>query len=144
MKICKEILVAPQNQIDFLNLLLGKIFNFLLVKVFKPVNWFTGYIMGCEFRFTVQSTKVRKKISDSSDRVVWFFCQFFVSKKTGKPLTNADLYKVFFAVYDRMLPKIVWVKGHTPKGSRDTVQMHFSHVDKAVRKELRSVCATSN
>ena len=61
----------------------------------------------------------------------------FLSKKTKKPLNNADLYKRFFALCDRINPKVIWVKGHSRFKDRDLVRRNFSRVDKAVRKILR-------
>jgi ribonuclease HI len=61
----------------------------------------------------------------------------FMSNRTKKSLSNADLYKRFFTVYDKITPNLFWVKGHTSKKDRDLIQQNFSHVDKAVRKVLR-------
>jgi ribonuclease HI len=61
----------------------------------------------------------------------------FISNKTKKSLGNADLYKQFFAVYDKVNPVIFWVKGHTPTKDRNRIQKNFSRVDRAVRQELR-------
>ncbi|MCP4677076.1 MAG: hypothetical protein GY854_16490, partial [Deltaproteobacteria bacterium] len=61
----------------------------------------------------------------------------FVSKKTKKTLSNADLYKQFFILYDKITPNLFWVKGHSPKKDRDLIQRNFSRVDKTVRKKLR-------
>ncbi|MCP4600850.1 MAG: hypothetical protein GY847_10015 [Proteobacteria bacterium] len=64
----------------------------------------------------------------------------FISKRTRKPVSNADLYKQFFTVYDKVTPNLFWVKGHAPKKDRDLIQKNFSRVDKAIRKILREYC----
>lgn len=58
------------------------------------------------------------------------------SKKTI--LSNADLYKIFFLIYDDLKPIIHWVKGHSSKASQTLVQRNFQIIDKHVRKELRT------
>ena len=77
----------------------------------------------------------RRKGLESSD---------FISKKTRKPLSNADLYKQFFTLYDKVAPDIFWVKGHCPKRGRTQIQRNFSCVDKTVRKMLRDACSRSH
>jgi len=61
----------------------------------------------------------------------------FLSKKQGKTLHNADLYKHFFSIYDKLLPKITWVKGHSRKKEQNFIHRNFSMLDRFVRRELR-------
>jgi ribonuclease HI len=63
----------------------------------------------------------------------------YISKRKGEILNNADLYKEFFEYFDKVLPTLVWIRGHSP--SKDHTRHHelFSLVDKAVRQELRSL-----
>jgi len=63
----------------------------------------------------------------------------FVSQSSGQVLANADLYKEFYALYDRMRPEVVWIKGHASKSKQktDKVQKNFSSLDKEVRRFLR-------
>lgn len=63
----------------------------------------------------------------------------FMSGKKGTVLSNADLYKKFLVLYDELLPKIVWVKGHAPKASQTQTQKYFSLVDRAARRMLSSL-----
>jgi ribonuclease HI len=60
----------------------------------------------------------------------------FISKSKHRELANADLYRKFYALYDRCRPEIVWVKGHSSK-RLDRIQKNFSYLDKEVRKNLR-------
>jgi ribonuclease HI len=62
----------------------------------------------------------------------------FIAMRSRKPLSNADLYKRFYTVYDKLPLNLIWVKGHTLKRDRDLIQKNFSRVDKVVRKILRS------
>lgn len=52
-------------------------------------------------------------------------------------MPNADIYREFFDLYDSLKPKIIWVKGHTPKNEQDYINKNFSYIDKLVRKKLR-------
>ena len=61
----------------------------------------------------------------------------FLSKKTGQPLKNADLYRTFYELSDKMKFSITKVSGHTPASSRDTVHQIFACVDQEVRKALK-------
>ena len=61
----------------------------------------------------------------------------FISKKTGQPLKNADLYRTFYELSDKMKFSITKVSGHTPASSRDTVHQIFACVDQEVRKALK-------
>lgn len=65
----------------------------------------------------------------------------FISKSKNTELANADLYKEFYLLYDKIQPEIHWVKGHTEKSSQTAQQKNFSFVDKEVRLKLRAVVA---
>jgi ribonuclease HI len=65
----------------------------------------------------------------------------FISKNKNTELANADLYKEFYLLYDKIQPEIHWVKGHTEKSSQTAQQKNFSFVDKEVRLKLRAVVA---
>ena len=62
----------------------------------------------------------------------------FMSRRKKEILSNADLYKEFFALYDRLRPEIFWVKGHSPQRPQDLIRKNFRVVDQTVRKELRA------
>jgi ribonuclease HI len=62
----------------------------------------------------------------------------FRSRRKNKILPNADLYQAFFAHYDQWAPKIIWVKGHSPRRGQDLIQKNFSRIDQVVRKELKA------
>jgi ribonuclease HI len=64
----------------------------------------------------------------------------YIVRRTGKPLGNADLYRQFFMVYDKVQLNLCWIRGHSPKGGQDTVAKNFSRVDKETRKVLRDHC----
>lgn len=61
----------------------------------------------------------------------------YLSSRTGKLLSNADLYSIFFSLCEVFQPNIVRVKGHTRKHERDFIDTNFSHLDQLVRKLLR-------
>lgn len=61
----------------------------------------------------------------------------FISQKTGQPLKNADLYRTFYELCDKMGFSVIKVSGHTPASSRDTIHHIFSCVDQEVRKALK-------
>ena len=63
----------------------------------------------------------------------------FKSKKSGKRLSNADLYKKYFLFYDEIKPEIIWLKGHASSRYHDVIQSLFSHVDKTTRARLRGI-----
>jgi len=60
----------------------------------------------------------------------------FIAKRSGRPLSNAPLYRAFYAAYDQIGFQLVKVAGHSRACSHDTVQRLFSHVDREVRKAL--------
>lgn len=61
----------------------------------------------------------------------------FISQKTGQPLKNADLYRTFYELCDKMGFSVIKVSGHTPASSRDTIHHIFSCVDQEARKALK-------
>ncbi len=63
----------------------------------------------------------------------------YLSQSKGQILANADLYKSFFKVMDKLSVNIVWVKGHSPKSEHSTLEAIFSQVDKKARKLLREL-----
>jgi ribonuclease HI len=60
----------------------------------------------------------------------------FISKRTNRPLKNADLYLRFYQLYDEMGFEIIQVAGHTRSSSQDPVYRIFSWIDREVRKAL--------
>jgi ribonuclease HI len=65
------------------------------------------------------------------------FCNF-LSKKTGQPLKNADLYQTFYELNDKMGFSVIKVSGHTPASSRDTIYHIFACVDQEARNALKN------
>lgn len=61
----------------------------------------------------------------------------FLSKKTGQPLKNADLYRTFYEFNDKMGFSVSKVSGHTSVSSRDTIHHIFACVDQEARKALK-------
>jgi len=62
----------------------------------------------------------------------------FLSHRKKTILPNADLYKTFFELYDRLRPRVFWVKGHSPQRGQNLIQKNFRMIDQIVRKELRA------
>jgi len=60
----------------------------------------------------------------------------FLSRRSGRPLTNAVLYRAFYAAFDQLGFQLIKVSGHSRASSHDTVQRIFSYVDREVRKAL--------
>lgn len=60
----------------------------------------------------------------------------FIAKRSGQPLTNAPLYRAFYAAHDQLDFQLIKVPGHSRACSHDTVQRIFSYVDREVRTEL--------
>ncbi|WP_244653997.1 RNase H family protein [Lentimonas sp. CC4] len=58
--------------------------------------------------------------------------------KKGLPLRNAELYRSFFEVSDRLQFKLVKVEGHKPMRKRNQIDQLFALVDKASRKARRA------
>jgi ribonuclease HI len=63
--------------------------------------------------------------------------QGFIAKRSGLPLTNAPLYREFYAASDRLGFQLIKVPGHSRASSHDAVRRIFSYVDREVRKELK-------
>lgn len=64
-------------------------------------------------------------------------CEYRSNRKK-ELLANADLYKAFFLIHDRLRPTIFLVKGHSPSQNQTIPQKNLSWIDKAVRKKLRA------
>jgi len=62
----------------------------------------------------------------------------FKSRRTGARLKNADLYRDFFSLIDRIPIQLFWVKGHAPKSGKSLYQRNFSYIDRHIRRELRA------
>lgn len=60
----------------------------------------------------------------------------FLARRSGRPLTNAHLYRAFYAAFDQLGFQLIKVSGHSRACSDDTVQRIFSYVDREVRKAL--------
>jgi ribonuclease HI len=60
----------------------------------------------------------------------------FLARRSGRPLTNALLYRAFYAVYDELGFELIKVAGHSRARAHDTVQRIFSYVDQEVRRSL--------
>lgn len=63
----------------------------------------------------------------------------FHGKRSNRLLQNASLYKKYYSFYDRLEFQVVKISGHTPSGSRNTLEQIFSIVDQKVRKALKSL-----
>lgn len=106
-------------------------------------------------RAEIQGILRALKTCDSNQKVVLFTdCQTvsglmerrarleksgFVSKASGRLLSNADLYREFYSVSDRLKLDVVWVKGHVARSDRDRVDINFACLDKEVRRFLRTL-----
>jgi ribonuclease HI len=62
--------------------------------------------------------------------------QNFCSAK-GLELNNADLYRAFFALIDRMDVRIEKVKGHASNSDKTLIESLFAVVDQAARRQSR-------
>jgi ribonuclease HI len=60
----------------------------------------------------------------------------FIAKRSGRSLSNAPLYRAFYAAHDQLGFQVVKVTGHSRSCSHDTVQRVFSYVDQEVRRAL--------
>lgn len=58
--------------------------------------------------------------------------------KTGRRLTNADLYMQFFSQIDKLKITFVKVKGHRPSKMKNKTDRLFTLVDRASRQALRN------
>jgi len=63
----------------------------------------------------------------------------FCSKKTKKPLRNADLYRIFYHLFDQMYFEVVKVTGHTKSRERTNIDTLFVHVDRTARRTLQGL-----
>jgi predicted GIY-YIG superfamily endonuclease/ribonuclease HI len=61
----------------------------------------------------------------------------FLSKKTGRQLGNASLYRTFYEFHDELGFQVVKVDGHSGSRVRDAAHRIFSFVDKGARKALK-------
>lgn len=61
----------------------------------------------------------------------------YISGKKKTELANADLYKIFYLIYDELKPNIFWVRGHSKSENQSLQQKNFQIIDRLVRKELR-------
>ncbi len=61
----------------------------------------------------------------------------FHSRGGNGLLKNASLYGKYYEYHDGLKFEVTKVAGHTPSGSRNTVQRIFSLLDQKVRKALR-------
>ena len=61
----------------------------------------------------------------------------FIAKRSGRSLTNASLYRAFYAAYDQLDFQLFKVSGHSRASYHDSVQRIFSYVDREVRKALK-------
>lgn len=61
----------------------------------------------------------------------------FFSRKNKTILPNADIYREFFNLYDKLKPNLIWIKGHSPKEKQTFSHKNFSYIDKLIRKKLR-------
>jgi ribonuclease HI len=62
----------------------------------------------------------------------------FTGAASGKVLKNAGLYSAFYELQDRMVFKLVKLKGHRKGADKTLLDRVFSCVDKAARKALRA------
>lgn len=65
----------------------------------------------------------------------------FISATQDKKLSNSDLYQKFFLIYDKIVPIIHWIKGHSRDNNRNSIQKNFRMLDQSVRKKLRDSIA---
>lgn len=63
----------------------------------------------------------------------------FTSQRKKVSLSNADLYRKFLILFDKLQPKICWVKGHSPQKNKSVIEKNFSLVDKMVREKIRKL-----
>lgn len=58
--------------------------------------------------------------------------------KNQRCLSNAQLYREFYRLYDQMQIKLIKVRGHLPRQRKENIDRYFSLVDKAARNSLRN------
>ena len=57
----------------------------------------------------------------------------------GLDLNNGDMYIRFFSLFDEIMLKIIWVKGHKPSPTQNAHEKILSLVDKTTRRSLREM-----
>lgn len=125
---------------------------------FKVKNNIRAEIMGAIYCLNKLDEEVKHKLFDIKNIEVNIYsdCQAltnllrrrenliannFMSGKKKTELANADLYKLFYLIFDRVKPKIHWVMGHSASKDQNVVQSivqrNFKIIDHYVRTELR-------
>ena len=61
----------------------------------------------------------------------------FKSRKDGKDLKNADLYKSIYNILDRLNFRFVKVSGHSKLNKKNRIEWIFAQVDRSSRRALR-------
>lgn len=64
--------------------------------------------------------------------------QQFCSRQ-GKLLANADLYRSFFTIFDRLPCELIKVKGHSRASEKSAIEKIFALVDQAARRGSREL-----
>lgn len=57
--------------------------------------------------------------------------------RSGKPLSNFELYQEFYRCSDKRECRFEKVKGHQPRSKKGTIEQIFTQVDRAARAALR-------
>jgi ribonuclease HI len=57
--------------------------------------------------------------------------------KSGKQISNHELYKEFFSLTDKLNCEFIKIKGHKKSGLKDNLDRIFTLVDKAARNAVR-------
>jgi ribonuclease HI len=60
----------------------------------------------------------------------------FLARRSGRPLSNAPLYRAYYEAFDQLGFQLTKVPGHSRACTHDTVRRIFSYVDREVRKAL--------
>lgn len=84
-------------------------------------------LLYCDCQTICDLPRRRKKLEQTS----------YISQSKNRPLVNEDLYREFYLIYDHIKPEINWIKGHSSGQNLDKIQKNFSHLDRAVRRNLR-------
>jgi ribonuclease HI len=61
----------------------------------------------------------------------------FKSRKDGKDLKNADLYKSIYNILDRLNCRFIKVSGHSKMTEKTRIERIFAQVDRSSRRALR-------
>ena len=61
----------------------------------------------------------------------------YISHAKNKMIANADLYKLFYSIFDDLTPIIHWIPGHSQARTQGSIEKRFSVLDRRVRRELR-------